>query len=79
MHNSVIPVRYVQIREVVKDVIMATFFDPAFLEMYLGTKLEQYGGDVDTEKYVSEMLESEDFDKKLDDKLVDLGKRERES
>lgn len=52
---------------------MATFFDPAFLEMYIGTKLEQYGGDIDTTKYVTEMLESEEFDKKLDVKLEDLG------
>jgi len=74
--SGVIPVRYVQIRETVKDVIMATFFDPAFLEMYLGTKLEQMGGDLDTDQVVSDMVESDEFDRRLDEKLADIGKSE---
>lgn len=71
--SGVIPVRYVQIRETVKDVIMATFFDPEFLEEYLGSKLKQYGENVDTQSQVKGMVESPEFDQKLDSKLKDLG------
>jgi len=71
--SGVIPVRYVEIRATVKDVIMNTFFDAEFLETYLGQKLQSYGGEVDVNKHVQGMLDSEDFDKKLDEKLELIG------
>lgn len=70
--SGVIPTRYVEIRASVKDVIMGTFFDGDFLEDYLGTKLKEFGGNIDTEKQVKDVLESEDFDKNLDARLEGL-------
>lgn len=71
--SGVIPNRYKDIRVTVKDVIMTTFFDKAFLENYLGTKLKEVGGTIDTDTKVKEMVKSEDFDKVLDEKLATLG------
>jgi len=73
--SGVIPVRYVQIRETVKDVIMDTFFDPEFLNSFLGGKLEQYGANIKPEEHVQGMLESDEFSKKIDDNLNTLGDR----
>eukprot|EP00040_Diaphanoeca_grandis_P026870 m.151472 g.151472 ORF g.151472 m.151472 type:complete len:299 (+) comp30760_c3_seq1:173-1069(+) len=73
--SGVIPVRYVQIRETVKDIIMETFFDPEFLSAFLGGKLEQYGAAIHPEEHVQGMLKSEEFDKKIDANLNTLGER----
>jgi len=73
--SGVIPVQYVSIRETIKDVIMGTFFDPEFLEQYIGEKLKSVSKDIDTDAKVKEMTEGEEFDKTLDAKLATLGDR----
>jgi len=70
--SGVIPVRYVEIRATVKDVIMNTFFDPVFLEGFIGDKLKAVGATVDTDSKVKAMVESEAFDATLDEKLKTL-------
>lgn len=71
--SGVIPVRYKSIRATVKDVIMETFFDPQFLEDYLGSKLKEFGSGTDTTAQVKALLDGDDFDKQLDQKLENLG------
>ncbi len=72
--SGVIPIQYVAIRETVKDTIMTTFFDPAFLEQYIGNKLKDVSGEFDPVEQVKKMLDSSEFEETLDEKLKDLAK-----
>jgi uncharacterized membrane protein YheB (UPF0754 family) len=40
--SGVIPMRFKEIRETVKNVIMKTFFDEQYLESYFATKSSQF-------------------------------------
>ena len=71
--SGVIPVRFVSIRETVKDVILDNFFDVAFLGEYLGKKLKEMGGSVDATAQVNSLLAGDDFDRQLDERLEGLG------
>lgn len=51
---------------------MTTFFDPVFLEGFIGDKLKAVGETIDTDTQVKDMVESEAFDATLDAKLKTL-------
>lgn len=51
---------------------MNTFFDPVFLEGFIGDKLKDVGASVDTDSKVKAMVDSDDFDATLDAKLKTL-------
>eukprot|EP00033_Pygsuia_biforma_P000927 GCRY01001067.1.p2 GENE.GCRY01001067.1~~GCRY01001067.1.p2 ORF type:complete len:335 (-),score=40.31 GCRY01001067.1:1387-2391(-) len=73
--SGVIPHRFKEIRETVKNVMLATFFDPAFMEKYLRTKSTTLIAHFDFNAQLQNLLESDNFDHLLDEKLVDLSQR----
>eukprot|EP00307_Rebecca_sp_RCC1486_P007149 CAMPEP_0119428632 /NCGR_PEP_ID=MMETSP1335-20130426/40799_1 /TAXON_ID=259385 /ORGANISM="Chrysoculter rhomboideus, Strain RCC1486" /LENGTH=228 /DNA_ID=CAMNT_0007454327 /DNA_START=39 /DNA_END=725 /DNA_ORIENTATION=- len=56
--SGVIPLRFKEIREVVKDTMLRTFFDKDYLERYLKSKLATLAGELDTSALVSKALAS---------------------
>jgi len=73
--SGVIPMRFKEIRETVKNVIMRTFFDVEYLQNYFKTKSAQWIGNLNLDQKLKEVLESPLVDKVLEQKLAELGTR----
>jgi len=71
--SGIIPARYMEIRNTIKNVIMMNFFDKTYLQKYIMQKAESYLGGTKLDDMVNKAVESETFDKILDTKLVELG------
>ena len=71
--SGVIPRRFREIRETVKNVILNTFFDAVFLEKYLTHKAGQLMAEVNLEEKISKVMESEEVDGIVEQKLAQLG------
>lgn len=67
--SGVVPNRYREIRTGVKDTIMETFFDPDFLREHLGRKLKEAGADIDAPAQVARLIETDEFDALVGEKL----------
>jgi len=73
--SGVIPKRFKEIRETVKNVIMKTFFDQTYLEKYLNQKAGQWLGSLNLEDKIKELLESPVVDQIIESKLTELSSR----
>lgn len=73
--SGVIPRRFKEIRQVVKDTIMQTFFDQAYLEKYAGQKLKEISASLNLDDKVKEILESPEVDALIDKNLEELSSR----
>jgi len=70
--SGVIPRRFVEIRETVKNVVLSTFFDPVYLENYLHQKSGQLIEGLKMDEKIKEILESKAIDDILDKQLGEL-------
>eukprot|EP01086_Lenisia_limosa_P010265 TRINITY_DN34375_c0_g1_i1.p1 TRINITY_DN34375_c0_g1~~TRINITY_DN34375_c0_g1_i1.p1 ORF type:complete len:344 (+),score=116.79 TRINITY_DN34375_c0_g1_i1:90-1034(+) len=70
--SGVIPRQFKQIRQTVKDVLLATFFDPAFLEAYISSQSRTMLTTIDFNGKLQTLIASESFDKLLHENLVKL-------
>eukprot|EP00003_Mantamonas_plastica_P030021 TRINITY_DN726_c2_g1_i3.p1 TRINITY_DN726_c2_g1~~TRINITY_DN726_c2_g1_i3.p1 ORF type:complete len:357 (-),score=105.64 TRINITY_DN726_c2_g1_i3:74-1144(-) len=73
--SGVIPTRFKEIRETVKNTMMKTFFDVTFLEKYIKQKTGQLTANLNIEEKIGKMLESEAVDKIIETKLQELSER----
>jgi len=73
--SGVIPNRFVEIRETVKNVIMGTFFDEEYLRKYLTSKASGFLSSMDLESKFNTLLESPEIDAIIDAKLAALATR----
>ena len=73
--SGVIPARFKEIRETVKNTIMKTFFDEVYLERYIREKADKLKGNIDITAKLTEVLNSPKVDKVMDEKLTELGTR----
>jgi hypothetical protein len=73
--SGIIPLRFREIREVVKNVIMKSFFDSTFLERYLKEKAGELAASLNVEEKIRQMLQSPAVDDIIDKKLVELAGR----
>jgi len=73
--SGVIPNRFKEIRETVKNVIMATFFDEEYLKKYLTTKAESLLASINLQEKIAELLDSPAVDAIIEKKLAELGTR----
>lgn len=70
--KSVIPNRYQKIRETVKDVVLAAFFDEGFLDKFVGQKIGQFATSNDAGKRLQTILESPAVEQLINIKLDGL-------
>merc|ERR1719421_792394 len=70
--SGVIPLRFKEIRETVKDTMMQTFFDEAYLQQYIGEKAPVMLEKLDLSGRVTGFLQRPDFDAMLVTKLEEL-------
>ena len=70
--SGVIPMRFKEIREVVKNTIMKTFFDGPYLEQYMDRKMGALVGQVDVAGKLRQALESPEVDAIIDKQLTEL-------
>eukprot|EP00002_Diphylleia_rotans_P023371 TRINITY_DN4598_c0_g1_i2.p1 TRINITY_DN4598_c0_g1~~TRINITY_DN4598_c0_g1_i2.p1 ORF type:complete len:280 (+),score=69.23 TRINITY_DN4598_c0_g1_i2:53-892(+) len=63
--SGVIPSRFKEIRQTVKNTIMATFFDKEYLNKYIHHKTETLKADINIEAKLQEMFSSPQFDEIL--------------
>jgi len=73
--SGIIPMKFKEIRENIKNVIMRTFFDKGYLEKYLNQKAGQLAESLNIGEKIKEVLESEAVDKILENKLRELGQK----
>jgi len=73
--SGVIPSRFKEIRETVKNVIMATFFDEVYLKRYLEQKAMSLFGSLNLEEKITKVLESPEIDQIIEQKLAGLTSR----
>lgn len=73
--SGVIPKRFKEIRETVKNVIMGTFFDETYLKKYLESKATSMMSSMNLEEKITKLLESPAVDQIIDDKLAALATR----
>eukprot|EP00762_Andalucia_godoyi_P001896 ANDGO_06017.mRNA.1 hypothetical protein AMSG_06634 len=73
--SGIIPLRFKEIREVVKNVIMKTFFDEAYLRRYASQKIGQLAGSMNIEDKIKKLLESPQIDAVIELKLGELASR----
>lgn len=73
--SGVIPRRFKEIRQVVKDTMMDTFFDQAYLDKYMGQKVKDIGASLNLDEKVKEVLESDEVDALIDKNLEELSSR----
>merc|ERR1712196_606715 len=73
--SGVIPRRFKEIRQVVKDTMMDTFFDQAYLDKYMGQKEKDIGASLNLDEKVKEVLESDEVDALIDKNLEELSSR----
>lgn len=70
--SGVIPMRFREIRQTVKDAIMRYFFDEEYLERFLGERVGELAGGEELGDRVGEVLESEEVDAIIDAKLEEM-------
>jgi len=70
--SGVIPMRFKEIREVVKDTMLRTFFDREYLERYLKGKLHQYAETSDLGAQLERVLHSPEVEAIVDAQLEAL-------
>jgi uncharacterized membrane protein YheB (UPF0754 family) len=73
--SGVIPRRFKEIREVVKNTIMKTFFDREYLDKYMRLKVGQIAASMNIDQKIQVMLESPVVDEIIDRKLEELNTR----
>jgi len=73
--SGVIPKRFKEIRETVKNVIMGTFFDEAYLKKYLQSKAKSFIENSNLDIKINQLLESPEVDKIIEEKLAALSTR----
>lgn len=73
--SGVIPNRFKEIREVVKDTIMNIFFDEDSLNKYILSKVGEFDASLELEHRLKQILESQDIDDLIDKTIVDFGQR----
>jgi len=71
--SGVIPMRFKEIRQVIKDTIMKTFFDGPYLEQYMDKKMASLAGELDVGAKIKEMLEKPEVDAMITKALEELG------
>eukprot|EP00742_Colponemidia_sp_Colp-10_P006978 GILJ01007488.1.p1 GENE.GILJ01007488.1~~GILJ01007488.1.p1 ORF type:complete len:340 (+),score=45.29 GILJ01007488.1:63-1022(+) len=70
--SGVVPRRFKEIRETVKNTIMKTFFDSDYLQRYIMRRKEQFLSGVDIEAKVKEFVSSPTMDQHIDDALTKI-------
>ena len=70
--SGVIPMRFREIRQTVKDAIMRYFFDEEYLERFLGERVGEMAIGDDLGTKVAEVLESAEIDAIIDAKLEEM-------
>ncbi len=70
--SGVIPNRFREIRETVKDLIMIHFFDAEYLERFFAGRMDALSEDPELERKVIELLTSEEADEIISRKLEEL-------
>lgn len=73
--SGVIERQFMEIKDTIKKVIMETFFDPKYLEVYLQKKGRQLAENFDVDAKLKELLESSTVDGVIDAKLEELRQR----
>lgn len=73
--SGVIPRRFKEIREVIKNTIMKTFFDGPYLEAYMNKKMASLAGEVNLGQKLKEVLETDEVDAMITKQLEELGNR----
>ena len=70
--SGVIPMRFREIRQTVKDAIMRYFFDEEYLERFLGERVGELAGGEELGAKVEAVLESAEVDAIIDAKLEEM-------
>jgi len=70
--SGVIPSRFVEIRETVRDLIMRHFFDEEYLQRFFAERMDELSHDPGIEAKVLELLQSEEADEAITRKLEEL-------
>jgi len=70
--SGIIPKQFKQIRNTIKEMIMDTFFEPAFLQKQLSQKLGSLISAEQIEKALLGMLEAPEFDAAINQKLQEI-------
>ena len=70
--SGVIPMRFKEIREVVKDTIMKTFFDGPYLENYMSSKGSEMLSGMDLGAKLRAVLETPEVDEMISNQLEGL-------
>ena len=73
--SGVIPNRFKEIREVVKNTIMKTFFDGPYLEQYMNKKMASLAGEIDLGAKIQAVLESPEVDEMITKALTELANK----
>jgi len=73
--SGVIPRRFKEIREVVKNTIMKTFFDGPYLEHYMNTKMSSLAKDIDLGAKLAELFELPEVDEMIAKGVEELYKK----
>jgi len=73
--SGVIPMRFKEIRQVIKDTIMKTFFDGPYLEQYMNKKMASLAGELNIGAKIKEMLEKPEVDAMITKALEELGSK----
>ncbi|KAJ5070458.1 hypothetical protein M0811_10930 [Anaeramoeba ignava] len=73
--SGIIPRRFREIRETVKNTIMKTFFDEKYLKKYISTQLKKYIGSMHIEEKFMKALESPKISGLIESKLGTLKDR----
>lgn len=68
--SGIIPKQFEEIKLQIAQMIMDTFFEPEFIRRYASQRTEALGNKDNVKKLMKEMMESDAFDKLLDDKLA---------
>ena len=70
--SGIIPKQFKQIRNTIKEMIMDTFFEPAFLQKQLSSKLGGMVGPDQVEAQLVAALESQEFSEIINQKMTEL-------
>eukprot|EP01104_Vermistella_antarctica_P020306 TRINITY_DN8643_c0_g1_i1.p1 TRINITY_DN8643_c0_g1~~TRINITY_DN8643_c0_g1_i1.p1 ORF type:complete len:352 (+),score=104.08 TRINITY_DN8643_c0_g1_i1:336-1391(+) len=73
--SGIIPSKFVEIRETVKNVVLKTFFDAEFIRHYLSQKASQLATSMNLDERLKAILESPVVSEFIDAKLAELGSR----
>jgi uncharacterized membrane-anchored protein YjiN (DUF445 family) len=73
--SGVIPRRFKEIRQVIKDTIMKTFFDGPYLEAYMNKKMASLATELNLGPKLKELLETPEVDEMVTKALEELGNK----